>query len=558
MELAVSSFRLQGLPAHVIASHIMPLLDLRDLVALDRARAVDADGMLSEVQNLMPPLKLLQGLENSVVLWLLEHGYHLCGSELLFSESTKAAELWQIMEQFSDQFHDLNISLPNKHLKGGKVISRCSKICLTAPLDSDQFVGAGMHALNVTDLTLSREVTTAFPALVSQLLQVLPKLNKLICSCKSFMDALPALKCIGTTMKELRLSEFNASINPELFVEAAALCSYLERIGIIGFSASETGLSADAIILAFAERCRNLKAVSVDFCHFSTAALRQLLRNCRNLTSIDGLRGQWSAADTLTVAECGARLRTLVLEHALLGTLETYATIFAHLQSVELGPTFLVSASAAAAVSCMPALQSVEIRCARRAGAVNTSAVLRAIGGTCRQLRRLCCTGNYKMDVRFANSLALVLTNNSQFRSVRLSCHSVSRCVGTRMPQILVDALAQCRTLEELALGCYNVADLQMQAIVASTRYLNCCVVPVATELRDVFLSALAQHCRHLSQLNVSRSTHLTEGALVQLTQRCPRLTDLVVHCNSMSSATAAALNCSKRLYALTVTTVTS
>jgi hypothetical protein len=327
---------------------------------------------------------------------------------------------------------------------------------------------------------------------------------------------------------------------------------------IIGFSASETGLSADAIILAFAERCRNLKAVSVHFCHFSTAALRQLLRNCLDLTSIDGLRGQWSAADMLTVAECGARLGALVLDHALLGNLETYATLFAHLQNVELGAAFLVSASAATAVSCMPALQSVELRCGRRAGAVNTSAVLRAIGGTCRQLRRLCCTGNYKINERFASSLALVLTHNSQFRSVRLSCHSVFHCVGTPMPQILVNVLAQCRNLEELTVGCYNVADLQMQAIVASTRYLNCCVVPVATELRDVFLSALAQHCRHLFHLNVSRSTRLTEAALVQVTQRCPRLTDLVVHCNSMSSATAAALNCSKRLYALTVTTVTS
>jgi hypothetical protein len=183
------------------------------------------------LEHLMPPLKLLQGLENSVVLWLLKHGYHLCGSELLFSVSTMAAELWQIMEQFSDQFHDLNISLPNKHLNGEKVISRCSKICLTTPLDSDQFVGVGMYALNMTDLTVSREVTTALPALVSQLLQVLPKLNKLFCSCKSFMDALPSLKCVGTSMKELRLSEFNASINPELFVEAAALCPYLERIG---------------------------------------------------------------------------------------------------------------------------------------------------------------------------------------------------------------------------------------------------------------------------------------------------------------------------------------
>jgi hypothetical protein len=35
------------------------------------------------------------------------------------------------------------------------------------------------------------------------------------------------------------------------------------------------------------------------------------------------------------------------------------------------------------------------------------------------------------------------------------------------MPQVLVDALAQCRNLEELAVGCYNVADIQMQAIVA-------------------------------------------------------------------------------------------
>jgi hypothetical protein len=189
---------------------------------------------------------------------------------------------------------------------------------------------------------------------------------------------------------------------------------------------------------------------------------------------------------------------------------------------------------------------------------VNTTAVLRAIGGTCRQLRRLCCTGNYKLDARFASSLAAVLTNSSQFRSVRLSCHSVFHCVGTPVPQVLVNALAQCRSLEELALGCYNVTDLQMLPILASTRYLDRCVVPVATELSDAFLSALAQHCRNLSHLNVSRSTHLTEGALVQLTQRCPRLTDLVVHYNSMSSATAAALNCSKRLYALTVTTVTS
>jgi hypothetical protein len=73
MKHVVSNFILSKLPVHVVASHVMPLLDLRDLVTLDSARAMNGGGLLQEVQSLMPLLRLPRKLDRFVAEWFLNH-----------------------------------------------------------------------------------------------------------------------------------------------------------------------------------------------------------------------------------------------------------------------------------------------------------------------------------------------------------------------------------------------------------------------------------------------------------------------------------------------------
>jgi hypothetical protein len=229
--------------------------------------------------------------------------------------------------------------------------------------------------------------------------------------------------------------------------------------------------------------------------------------------------------------------------------------LFAHLQRVRLSGGILLSGSAVAAVSHMRALVSIELCCWAGFGAEeeDVSAVLDAVAATCTELRDCSCCGKYMADHHFASALAAVLIRNARVSSVRLTGYGRCFMGVINMPQVLVNALAQCQSLRYYTIECYNITDSQMLAIVVSARALERCAVGKCPGLTDAFLSALAEHCRHLSWLRVSKCPQFTEFALVQLAQRCRKLSNLDVHCKSLPFATVAVLRGWKRLNKLAI-----
>jgi hypothetical protein len=141
------------------------------------------------------------------------------------------------------------------------------------------------------------------------------------------------------------------------------------------------------VVGALAENCRSLKKITLTTCKLTAAAVRRLFCKCRGLLSIVETL-EWSAEHTLAAEECAALLDCISLHDALLGNVATDTSLFAHLQHVCLGRDFLVSTCAAAAMSCMRTLQTVEFHPGDTddAGEVDLSAVLRAIAFTCTQL----------------------------------------------------------------------------------------------------------------------------------------------------------------------------
>jgi hypothetical protein len=555
MKEDVSGFCLPALPVDIIASYIMPMLNIKDLVALDSAGAMIAGGVLRGAQTLMPPLTLPRSLNQSVVRWLLEHGYRLRNTLFPDWDSDEAEELRRNMKDFSSQFLDVRIYLPNKYLVTTNLLRRCSTVYLKETLSTGLITELSMNTLNLIYLSATSAVAVARSEMFAQLSMVVSKLTKLSCSCLSLSAALPLLASIGPQLKELHLNELTASTDTGLFTEVAIRCPSLEYFSIANLSHSDRELSTDALLLVFAERCRNLKRITIDNCHLSTMALRLLLGKCCGLTAIDRYGCKWSAEDTLTIAECGGRLDSISLCNGLLGHLNAYSALFAHLQRVQLEHDFLASPSAVAAVSCMTALDKVSIFCDStiRPGAMNISGVLRALANSCRYLHWLTCTGQYTTDDSFAAAVATVVTSNAHFSFLNTKQGERNGTTVAPMPQVLADALALCRHLVWLEIECYSLTNRQTAPMVASLRWLVIFTLPKAADLTDAFLSALAQHCRDLAWLRVINSALLTEGALLQLIQRCPKLSYLDVHPRSMSAATAAALNAAKRLYKLTV-----
>jgi hypothetical protein len=547
------SFRLHELPVEAIASHIMPMLDIRDLVALDCARAWNCGVLHQEVKKLMPPLELPYDLDKAVARWLLAHGYGLKGCMFLYWRGGDAVAQRKLLNDFAAQFHGVYLHLPNKHSLTGKFVRRCTTVYLENSLTTIQMTEFCTNALNVTELSVSDAAIKTHPELLSQLPKVVPKLAKLSCSWKSLHSALPSLAKMGTKLKELYLKDYTADIEANFITEVASLCPYIEHFGIADYSATKNELSADAVVLTFAAHCRNLKGVSVDNCQLSTPALRRLLVECRRLTVVTRRGTDWSAEDILTIAECGAQWASISLRCALLGNLEAYRAFFAHLQSVQLVGGFLVSPSAAAAVLCMTALESVFLYCYSSvdSGVVDVSAVLRAVAVTCRQLRKLSCNGPYNTDLHFATALAAVITTSIHLNYLDLEYEGTTTVAP--MPQVLADAFTHSRRWVWLAIECYNVAECQLLPVVISLRWLVIFTLPKAADLTDAFLSALAQHCRDLAWLRVNSSALLTEGALLQLIQCCRKLSHLEVQRRSMSATTADALAAARRLYKLEV-----
>jgi hypothetical protein len=435
MEHVVCSFRLQELPVHVIASHIMPMVDIKELVALDSTGAMTIGGVLQEARDLMPPIKLPHNLSRSVGIWLLEHGYSLKDCKLPSLEIDGAAGLAAVMEQYAKQLHDVHLDLPNKSVESPALISRVSKLSISHSVTCKQVEELCMNTCNVVELSVSSVAETAHPELLSQLLLGVPKLKKLWCGSENLSTALPALSHVGSKLKELLLTVCTTDSIAELIGGASTLFPNLEHLHIADYR--NTRLSTDVEPV--------LSKVTIFGFLLTTHGLRRWLCKSRGLRSI-ARSSEWPAEDILAVAECGARLEAVPLHHALLGNLATYTTLFAHLQNVQFGHAFLISSCAAAAVSCMLALDSVHFYYGHTPApaSVDINAVLRAMAVSCRQLRKVLCSGHYMTD-SFASALAAVLTSNVHLERLDLSGNGSATAP---MPKALADALVQCRSLQ--------------------------------------------------------------------------------------------------------------
>jgi hypothetical protein len=449
----------------------MSMLDIKDIVALDSAGALTIGGLLQQVQNRTPPIELSVDLNRSAGSWLLEHGYSL--RRCLSSETTdEARDLTSIMEQYSEQLHDVHLHLPNNRIKTLTLMPRCSTLQISSSLTFDQIEELCSSASNVTELFFHGAAANAHPEHVSLLLLTVPKLQKLSCRCECLSIALPELKVMRTKLEQLSLSRCNADTFAQLFVEVSVLCPNLKHLRVADTRVNNADVAA--VLEPFADNCRSLNTIGMHGFRMTTTTLRRVLSKCRSLRSIVRTSA-WSAEDVLTVAECGARLDFIPVSHALLGELKTYAALFAQLQRVELGHDFLVSPSAVSAVSCMRILETLRFQCATTTvpGAVHISGVLQAVAVTCTQLRELSCNGGYITDLNFASALAAVLTNSTYFTYLYLGNDYEHTLIGTPMPQVLADALAQCRTLQRLEIECYDVTDSHMLPAIASLCWLD-------------------------------------------------------------------------------------
>jgi hypothetical protein len=194
-----SGFCLPALPVDIIASYIMPMLTIKDLVVLDCAGAMIAGGVLRGAQTLMPPLTLPRSLNQSVVRWLLEHGYRVRNTLFPDWDSDEAAELRRIMEDFSGQFHDVRIYLPHKYLVTN-ILPRCSTVYIKETFGL--ITELSMNTLNPIHLSATSAVAGARSELFAQLSMVASKLTKLSYSCLSLSAALPLLASIGPQLQD--------------------------------------------------------------------------------------------------------------------------------------------------------------------------------------------------------------------------------------------------------------------------------------------------------------------------------------------------------------------
>jgi hypothetical protein len=88
MDHGLSSWSRLKLPVYVVASHIMIMLDIKDLVNAAIAGARDSGGVLQEVRSPMPPRMLPAFMDRSVGTLLLKHGYSLRGWPSWIPEET--------------------------------------------------------------------------------------------------------------------------------------------------------------------------------------------------------------------------------------------------------------------------------------------------------------------------------------------------------------------------------------------------------------------------------------------------------------------------------------
>jgi hypothetical protein len=241
MDRGVTCLDLQGLPVQVIASHITPLLDIRDLVALGCAGGVN----LQEAQSLMPPIKLPSNIDRSVGIWLLKRGYSLRGCVFLSWAGDKATDLSSVAELYCEQLYDVHLALPNDRIEAQKLFPQISKLDLRGPLVCGHIEKLCLIACNIVELFATEH---APPEQLSQLLRATPKLSKLSCTYACLPKMIPALRLMGKKLKELSLSTYTAEVVSSL--------QHLRELVL-----EKCDAVTDAVLKAIAEHAANLASL---------------------------------------------------------------------------------------------------------------------------------------------------------------------------------------------------------------------------------------------------------------------------------------------------------
>jgi hypothetical protein len=524
------------LPIDAIAFFIMPMLGIKDFVALDNAGALRTNPALREAQTRMQPI-LMPRCKVFVTRWLLTKGYHVKGCTFPDDNSRESRELRTLIVRYSGQLHDisLEVSVQHRQVTTG-VLDRCSRICINEPLKLGQIGDLCLHTSNLYELSIEGAAAAIQTDLLRLVVPVAPRMGALSIDCDSLQFGTCAiLESMGNRLTALSLLNYSGRISEELYHAIATVCPNLKSF-VVGHSGRRRS-DVDAVILAIGKHCQRLEELSFVGCKITSSTLRVLLNSCCKLRTVRHYNGEWSAEELMVIAECGARL---------LGDVERYSTLFEHLRYVWLLPDFILSSASLSAVLLMRSLLRVSLSCV---GVADVSSVLHSAADTCVQLQELRCHNLQPLNNRFSTALRAVLTNCKSLHDLRLNAQRPALGVG--MPRRLAEALASCHTLRSCTLGCYKLTDEQILLLAPSLPGLVSLEVAVSTALTDASILSIAQYCRKLWWLNVSGITHFTAEALERLTQRCRRLCYLYVHRHCMSAATAATLCAEDRLESL-------
>jgi hypothetical protein len=533
------------LPIDAIALFIMSMLGIKDFVALDNAGALRTNPALREAQTRMQPI-LMPRCKVFVTRWLLTKGYHVKGCTFSDDNSRESSELRTLIVRYSGQLHDISLEVSVQHSQVTTgVLDRCSRICINEPLKLGQIRDLCLHTSNLYELSIKGAAAAIQTDLLRLVVPAAPRLSALSIDCDGLQFGTCAiLESMGNRLTALSLLNYSGRISEELYHAIATVCPNLKSF-VVGHSGRQRS-DVDAVILAIGQHCQRLEELSFVGCKISRSTLRVLLNSCCKLRTVRHYNGEWSAEELLVIAECGARLESISIQHALLGDVETYSTLFAHLRYVWLLPDFVLSPAALSAVLLMRSLLRVSLSCG---GVTDVSSVLLSVADTCVQLQELRCHNLQPVNNTFSTALRAVLTKCKSLHHLRLNVQWPA--LGVAMPRRLAEALANCHTLRSCTLGCYKLTDEQILLLAPSLPGLVSLEVAVSTALTDASILSIAQYCRKLWWLNVSGSTHITVEVLERLTQRCRRLCYLYVHRHCMSAATAATLCAEDRLESL-------
>jgi hypothetical protein len=184
----------------------------------------------------------------------------------------------------------------------------------------------------------------------------------------------------------LSLLNYGGRISAELYHAIASVCPNLKSF-VVGHPGRQRS-DVDAVILAIGKHCQRLEELSFVGCKITRSTLRALLNSFCKLRTVRHYDGEWSAEELMVIAECGARLESISVQHALLGDVETYSMLFSRLRYVWLLPDFILSPASLPAVLLMRSLLRVSLSCV---GVADVSSVLHSVADTCIQLQELRC-----------------------------------------------------------------------------------------------------------------------------------------------------------------------